>query len=251
MNKFLALCSLVLSLILAPPARATPETFIEIRDEAFGISEDELFLLRTTLDNMGSYYETRLETFLVAISLNTGEQQSWHISSATITTQLSEEGEEETQKLEYLPTAKKVDPFAILAGREGILWQSLASQRPKVQPKAQKFGPDAVMFTYPQLADFVVTKEAAQAYRRSAIRQLASDIPDYPRNRQMTTREFIVERLTHSKPCDYAFGDVGNTPLEPQPVYLVRMTCVDEDGLEPTSLLVLAEEVLVSASTQE
>ena len=66
-----------------------------MEDQPFGLSDTEFFALRTTTDNLGSHFESRHETFLVATNLETREQVMWHVDSVQITTIFGDRGDDD------------------------------------------------------------------------------------------------------------------------------------------------------------
>ena len=244
--KFLTVCATVLACALTAPASATPDGMIDIEDQAFGLSEEEVFVLRTVTDNMGSYYERRVETFLVAISLTSDEQTSWHLASLEQSTEFAQEGGEDQRTLEYLPIENRADPFAILSKRGGVVWAGVGKLRTETQPERQESETGDVVFAYPGGLQSSISLEIARSYTENAAQQVARDMPDYRRNHPISAADLVTARLEYPPPCTYVAQDVALKPLTLGRVQLIELTCAHDPDGEHTQLLVPAANVLVS-----
>lgn len=228
----------VWAVVLATPAHATPPTVIAVEDEAFGLSENEFFTLRTTSDNLGSHFDSRHETFLVAIDLDTREQMMWHIDSVHVTTEFGETGTDDRKVMQRDEPFAFADAFAILRERGGVPWRAVSDGEHWRGPPQTKEGAASVLVGYDGGERFALAKEDAMAFSATTGSLLAATVPDYPRLEAISTRESLALRRFEPGACTYTAEDFARSPLGFAAIQLVRVECADEEELDRNSLLV-------------
>ena len=223
---------------IAGPANATPPTVISMEDQPFGLSDTEFFALRTTTDNLGSHFESRHETFLVATNLETREQVMWHVDSVQITTIFGDRGDDDRRAMMREDGMEFADPLAVLRERGGVPWRAVSSG------EHWRGGPSVletmgtVSLSYGKGPFFLLPKEAAIGFALNASNLMAVSVPDYSRLESISTREQFTLRRFVSAGCKYAPADFARSPLGFEPVQLVEVTCSDEEELDGNTLLV-------------
>lgn len=117
-----------IALLCAQPVLATPPDVIDIREEPFAISETHIFLTRTTSDNLGLYESRRIESFLVAIDLETGAEEVWVLDLLHRTSVYSEDGAFQGYSNRRDDGFEAANPYALLIGRSAVPWLALSRE---------------------------------------------------------------------------------------------------------------------------
>ncbi len=224
--------------VLATAAHATPPTVIAVEDEPFGLSESEFFALRTTFDNLGSHFDSRHETFLVAIDLDTREQVMWHVDSVHVTTEFGETGMDDRKVMQREEPFAFANAFAILRERGGVPWRAVSEGEHWRGPPQTNTGAARVSVAYAGGESFSLAKEDAIAFTATTGSLLAATVPDYPRLEAISTRDSFALRRFESGSCTYTAEDFARSPLGFAAIQLVRVDCADEEELDRNSLLV-------------
>lgn len=228
--------------LLSFPASATPPTVFTVEDTVFGLSESELFVFRTTQDNLGSYFENRAETFLVAIDLWHGRETYWHVDSAQISTVFSDDGKSDSKQIVRGGGAGLVNPFAVLAERRGVLWAATSFAANASPPVTVAIKDDMVTLSVPGHPANRISKEGAENRIRKSLGALQFHIPNYSRLESITTREQFALIGFDPASCIYKNGERGISPFTFQSVQLVRVTCTGEEEIGSVSMLLAAQE---------
>nr|WP_137677284.1 hypothetical protein [Parerythrobacter lutipelagi] len=237
MKRLAALAGAV-ALFAASPVGATPPTVMQVEDEPFGLSETEFFALRTTTDNLGSHFDARHETFLVATNLETREQMLWHVDSVHITTQFGETADGDRKIIKRDDGIAFANAFDVLRERGGVPWRAASGGTHWAGPPMVLESMGAVSLIYKGGERFVLPKVDAIAYTAFSSSLLAASIPDYPRLESISTREQFALRRFVSAACSYAADDFARRPQGFAPVQLVRTECADEEDFDGNSLLI-------------
>ncbi|MEM6476372.1 MAG: hypothetical protein AAF687_09415 [Pseudomonadota bacterium] len=237
MKKF-AIIAAVAGAAFAAPVAATPPNVMTVEDQAFGLSEDELFVLRTTSDNLGSYFEARHETFLVAIALDDGAETYWPVNSVSVTTVFGEEGEDDRRELVRPDGAGHANPFDILAERGGLPWRAVAPGAGNFITAAFEQDETSVTVRYEGLSAFTLGKSDAVARVRSVMDRIAAEVPDYPSTSTVMSSERFASRMIVPEMCRYSVNDYAASPLTYTALQLVQVTCGDGEDLDSNTVLI-------------
>ncbi len=218
---------------LSGPAAATPPDVIAIEDSLFGISATHAFVLRQTSDNLGSHYSDRRETYLVAINLETGEEQLWPVYGATRTTDFGETGDDDRQVVTVDPRREMVDPYAVLEARTALPLSEYGGE------SYLELTDDAhtVRIVHPGGWRFTLSKAGSFARMESSLAGLAARMADLPRTGTMSTRQFYNDRTILPESCGYSAIAGFYSFYTERPAQLVRVTCHDGEEMEITSLI--------------
>lgn len=109
---------LLAAVLAAGTAQATPPDVLGIRDELFGVSAAEVFLIRTTSDNLGLHIAGMSDVFLVAKDIATGEDTAiWPVYRSLRT--LGDRPDAIGEIVLVLPQERAVNPYDILGAHGG------------------------------------------------------------------------------------------------------------------------------------
>ncbi len=188
MTRFMTTVFLVL---LGLPALATPPDAISISDRIFGVNATHVFILRHVNDNLGLNILGMNDTYLVAKSIKTGQDETiwpvmrWHRG-------YDENGEK--QILQYFPLAGAINPFRILAQ-----FNALPINRPMRYPD-ERFTPQTALFSDGlEIAEQILPLDVVFAQMRASIDLTSAAFQPYP--------ETGFQSMTFSTPQDM-MGDI-------------------------------------------
>ncbi|MGL4235613.1 hypothetical protein [Tabrizicola sp.] len=237
----LGLASLVLASAL--PATATPPDVIDVHDELFGVSPSHIFLLRSALDNLGSYYMDRSETMLVAVELATGAETLWPVY--TMNRGLVDDGtDSERSKVVVSPRQDAVNPFDILAEYDAV---PAAAAFPRADADAvpdAKLGADALSVSYSATdGSYALATETLLSGMTASINRLAEAVGDYERPLHVTSaRDLLLDRAFAVQECSVSDPLQLSALIEAAPIQLVRITCSSEEDFSLNSLIVVVPD---------
>ena len=100
----------LIAALLATPVFATPPQVIHVEDQLFARNADTLFLLRRIIDNHGLHLVQQTDTLLIARSLSSGDDQTFHGVSRVI-----DYGPDGAPRVETLPLAAPANPYDVFA----------------------------------------------------------------------------------------------------------------------------------------
>ena len=230
------------ALLLVGPAHraaATPPDVVTVTDTLLAVSDTHLFLLRSTGDNLGLHTAWRAETFLIALDPLTGEEEIWPVHAVTQTQEWL--GEDERDKIVTATSRAEgaVDPFAIIAARNGIPVLGMAGEARERERQVFVFDGDLV--DAPGAGrTFRMSLALALARAQTSLMAVAELVDDTVRMAPVSTRDLFREKRATAEHCSFtAFGWTmrfhGNTELF-QPV---RITCDDDEMMDRSSLIQL------------
>lgn len=237
MKKF-TIVSALIAAASAVPAAATPPDAISVEDQAFGLSEDELFVLRTTSDNLGSHFEARHDTFLVAIALDSGAETYWPVNSVTVTTVFGSEGEEDRREYLRPDVEDRANPFDILAKRGGLPWRAVSAAEGIYIKPAFEQSEASVTVRYEGSPAFVLSKADAVARVRSVMARIATEAPNYSSTTTVMSSERFAARVIAPETCHYSISDFAVRPQSFGSLQLVQVTCSDSEDVESNTVLI-------------
>ncbi|MEO0907214.1 MAG: hypothetical protein AAFY07_06775 [Pseudomonadota bacterium] len=222
-------------LSLVTPAHATPPSVITIEDRPFGLSENELFVLRTTSDNLGTYTRSRYETYLVAISLETGTQTLWHIETAQFGVTADNHpgvGDDEARPPPMIVTHQPA--FRIMANRDGLFWGAVSQiYFGTLSKPTLSVDKDVLTVSGNNRPSFSIRVADALAYVTSSAQKIATNVPDYWRFEPISTRDQFGSMALEDAKCNYAVADLAGLPGATRLLQLVRVECLEKE-LETT-----------------
>ena len=236
--KRVAMIFAVTGAAFTAPAAATPPNVMTVEDQAFGLSEDELFVLRTTNDNLGSYFEARHETFLVAISLDSGAETYWPVNSVTVSTIFGEAGASDERVILPGKSEAHENPYDILAKRSGLPWRAVAPGEGTFVAPVFEQNESSVTVTYEGAPAFVLDKDDAVARVQSVMERIAAEVPDYPSTSTVMSRERFAARMIVPEMCRYSANDFAVRPQSYGALQLVRVSCGDGEDLDTNTVLI-------------
>jgi hypothetical protein len=235
-----AFAALVLVVVTALPAAATPPDAINLRDEVFGISSSHLFLLRTVDDNLGVHGATQGEVFLVAVDLRTGEETLWSVYAFRRGPELTDGAGDQTQ-IAIANRRNRSDPFAILAEYGG------QPQSPGSWPPGAKatLDADSLQVTSPDMApSYALESKTLLSKVTASINLLAERLEAYDRPAPFSAKDLLVDRTYPVDQCTVSDPAQLSALPEADSVQVVRLTCGDgeySDGV--ASLIVVVPPV--------
>jgi hypothetical protein len=104
-----------LGLRWAVPATAAPPDAIDVHDTLFGISDRQIFVLRTAVDNLGLHVASHAITLLVATVIETGAELIWPVYVTRSMPDYESEVDTDSSVTDVLRPSGRADPFAVLA----------------------------------------------------------------------------------------------------------------------------------------
>lgn len=225
-----------LALSIATPAFASPDTFIDFVEEPIGVSEEHLFLLRVSTDNLGYYEASRVEVYFVQVDWETGEETTLVVDRFVKSMDYSEDGEAQGYSIKRDKGVEPRSPHILMTERGGIPW--IAASRPAnlSGPPVVSDQPDWITVQYG--GTHRISRDAIQLRLEKQKAFFLANVADHPRSSTMTTRQFFEERTISAARCasdgiyDYWVPDRSKLPL------LMRVACAWDEDSERTSLIV-------------
>ena len=236
MKHLLAPAAVAAALTLsATPAAATPPDVIEIRDQLFALSDDTVFVLRTSVDNLGVYFSSYRETWLVGIDVATGEETMWLVWRGRRDTEFGADAGNEWYEITTFDREDWHDPMQVVADAraELVLGDDRgASRSALLEPDAA--GRFTVTMDY--LPTFAWQRAAAIDHARASVDTLAANVAEAERMAPVTTRELFAMREVQWDSC--TFHQHGYPHGVGRRAYLlVRLDCESMETGERTSLI--------------
>lgn len=110
--------TLILIILLSGlPALATPPDVMSLRDRIFGISATHVYILRDINDNLGLHNPGMTDTYLVAKSIKTGQDEAhWPVTRWYRGYDVTDDKD----ILQYFPLSGAVNPFQILSDANAL-----------------------------------------------------------------------------------------------------------------------------------
>ncbi|MEL1252080.1 hypothetical protein [Aurantiacibacter gilvus] len=235
MKPISALACVTGALLVATPAAATPPDVIDISDQLFALSNDAVFVLRSSTDNLGVYYSSYRETWLVGIDVATGEETAWLVYRGRRDTVFGDDGTDESLAVTLIDRESWHDPMQVIADAqaERVLGEGRGRRDGEALiPDAS--GQFAVELDY--WPRFAWQRRAALDRARASVATLAANVAETDRLAPVTTRELFAMREVEWDSCafhqhGYPRGTAANAYL------LVRVDCEGVDNGETTSLI--------------
>lgn len=239
-----ALVLLASFLSIPVSVNATPPDVIDIREDTFGHSPTHLFVIRTSRDNMGLYESLRVESFLIAIEVATGNEEVWVLDRMRRDLDYSDDSEPLGPIVRRDEGQDFVNPYAVLEQRGGVPWAAVSIENP-----AASAGPtivqndNTITATDVNGGQYAVTLDNVADHIAGVGAMMAKNIADAPRMSTLTTRSLFEERSVGVENCratnvlDHWDGKY------PAAYRLIRMVCSDFDEDGRTSLLIRAPYV--------
>ncbi|MEM8724572.1 MAG: hypothetical protein AAGE86_03530 [Pseudomonadota bacterium] len=227
---FAVLAGCALFCAVPDPASATPPDITDIIETPFGLSETHLFVLRGSTDNLGLYDSLRVETFLVAIDLKTGEEQSWLVDRAERRMEYDQAGNPLEHVVKRDEGISLVNPLEVLAERGGFAWSAITPTLVKPERAETQ---TAYSLTYAGGLTFQIEKEAIARRFERVTTFMAENVADRSRMSTMTRRRVFAERFVSAEDCKP--GNVlESAAMRTFPSYqIVRIDCTRDidDGI--------------------
>lgn len=225
-----AFAGCALAVAVPAPADATPPDIVDIVETPFGLSETHLFVLRGSADNLGLYDSMRVETYLVAIDLKTGEEEFWLVDRAERHLDYDREGNPLEHVVKRDEDISRSNPMEILAKRGAFAWSAIA---PTLRMPEREETADAYSMTYPGGPVFRIEKAAiAQRFDRLT-RFMVDNVADRERMSTLSTREVFAGRFATSDHCKPG-AVLESAAMRAFPTYqIVRIDCTSDadDGI--------------------
>lgn len=234
MKRLLALCCAALALS-STPAAATPPDMIEISDQLFAMSDQTVFVLRSSVDNLGVYFSSYRETWLVGIDVATGEETMWLVWRGRRDTRFGNDAADEWAEITTFDREQWHDPMQVIADADAELVLGLGRG---VRDDAQ-LEPDAAgRFTVAM--DFAPTfswqRSVSIEHARTSVESLASRVAEAERMAPITTHELFAMREVEWDSC--TFNQHGYPHGTGERAYLlVRLDCESMETGERTRLI--------------
>lgn len=230
-----------LSLLMAAPVAASPDTFIDFVEDPIGVSEDHLFLLRVSTDNLGYYEASRIEVYFVQIDWKTGDENTLLVDRFVKSMDYDENGESQGYSIKRDEGVEPRSPHILMVERGGIPW--IAAHRPWIfsVPPVVSDQPDWISVQHG--GTYRISREAIQDRLDQQKAFFAANVVDHPRSSTLTTRQYFEERVISADKCvsdgvfDYWVPGRRELPL------LMRVRCAYDEDSEQTSLIIKLEAV--------
>ncbi|KWV91610.1 hypothetical protein AUC45_10335 [Erythrobacter sp. YT30] len=225
-----------LGLLIAAPLSASPDTFIDFVEEPIGVSEDHLFLLRVSTDNLGYYEASRVEVYFVQIDWETGAETTLVVDRFVKSMDYDENGEAQGYSIKRDEGLKPRSPYLVMTERGGIPWIAAHRLWKLSAPPVVSDQPDWI--TVQHGGSHRISRDAIQDGLEKQKAFFVANIADHPRSSSMTTRQHFEERTISAAQCasdgiyDYWVPGRSTLPL------LMRVRCAFDDDSEQTSLIV-------------
>lgn len=229
-----------LSFCLSFPASATPPDIMNVRDDLFGMSQNHIFVLRMTADNLGLHITGRNDVLLVATEITTGRETLWPVYRIYRGPDYATDDTGLTERIEVESWDGARNPYDILAEYSGVPALALAAdpQQEREQPKVSLTN-EALTIKYADGAKHRLETEALFAGLNDTRERLADAIGEYDRMAPITNRELLADFTFKVESCK------AQDPISPRatasntPVQLVRVACDDAGGMISTSHYVI------------
>ena len=232
MKRALALSGAAAALFVAAPAAATPPDVIDIRDQLFALSNDTVFVLRSSVDNLGVYYSSYRETWLVGIDVASGEETSWLVYRGRRDTVFGDDGNDEGVAVTLMDREDWHDPMQVIADAQAEL--VLGEGRQRTDDEA--LVPDAAgqfVVERDYWPRFAWLRDDALGQLRVSVSTLAAQVAEADRMAPVSTQELFAMREVEWDSC--AFYEHGYT--RSNSYLIVRIDCESGETGETTSLI--------------
>lgn len=224
---------LILAMLAAFPARATPPDMISLHDRVIGYNESQVFILRETSDNLGRHIYGLHDVYLVAKNLTSGlEEEIWPVYRMYM-------GEEMPAQTEDFRLQNAVNPFEILITRAAIYVGRDFLLTGLNRDETGEFNDGLSVNGAPLAPSFIL------AQIDQSIKLTANAIQPYPQGdyRAMTfhTPQELLEEMNYTaEECTIAgLKTLFRYPLEN--TRLARVQCESDEGQQVTLVIVLPE----------
>ncbi|SEB59229.1 hypothetical protein [Rhodobacter sp. 24-YEA-8] len=227
-------------------ARATPPDIIDLRDEIFGFSEQSIFLLRSTWDNLGVYSSEQREVFLVVVDRQSGAESLAPVYQVRRDEDQAREasgpGTTWWMTRAVVP-AEAVNPWQVLAEARGV---------PYGAGGQGDSGPAPVEGSLAPGGEIHIGLETGWSWRGegavlvagigSRLDGIAAALGEPQRIAPVTVRDLLAGQVFTDQDCDIAGGQVLDRAAGGPPSALVRIDCVEGEGGQLASLLIVLPE---------
>ncbi len=230
-----------LCLAFAAPVAASPDTFIDLVEDPIGVSEDHLFLLRVSTDNLGYYEASRVEVYFVQIDWETGEETTLLVDRFVNSMDYDENGEAQGYSIKRDEGVEPRSPHILMVERGGIPW--IAAHRPWSLSGPPPVSDQPDWITVQHGSTHRISREAIQQRLDAQQAFFVANVAEHPRSSSMTTRQHFDARMISAANCasdgvlDYWVPGRAKLPL------LMRVRCEYDEDSEQTSLIVQLEAV--------
>ncbi|WP_216654874.1 hypothetical protein [Pseudogemmobacter hezensis] len=225
--------------VATSPVMATPPDMVEVRDVFFGAGLDEVFVLRSVADNLGSHVSSVSTVFLVAIDTTSGEETLWPVHRSRL--QPDESPDSGRKVLEILtdPLAGARNPFDILTERQAMpSGASAFYASPWSRPldlSGQGTGLEDTSGNFYFLGSYQLFAGLGAAMDR-----LVGEMEPYGRPGVLGTGDLLGDPGFSGQDCIAEDPMLIRFPADVSPIALMRVTCGDlEDGVRVSLLRVL------------
>lgn len=226
----------ILALLFSTPTLASPDTFIDLVEEPLGVSEDHLFLLRVSTDNLGYYEASRVEVYFVQIDWETGAETALVVDRFVRSMDYDDSGEAQGYSIKRDEGLEPRSPYLLMSERGGVPW--IAASRPAnlSDPPVIRDQSDWITVTYG--GAHRISRDAIQDRLEAQKAFFLANAAEHPRSSTMTTRQHFEERTISVASCasdgvyDYWVPGRAKLPL------LMRVRCASDEDSEMTSLIV-------------
>lgn len=216
----------------SPFSGATPPDIINIGDRVFATNADTLFVLRNTNDNLGVYTSDHTESFLVAIDIDSGEEQYWLVYRARRDTVFGSGNDLDQLRVTHLDRGEWHDPYMIAADAGAYLLDG-GGDGGHASVSVQ---PGSIRLSYDYGPEFHLHLPGSMSRAAASLAALSSQMSDVDRMATITTRDLLENRIVAWDTCSYTAQGLpigsGTNAFQ-----IVRMHCHDGEDMEQTSLL--------------
>ena len=229
------------------PTQATPPDHVVIIDTPFGLSDEALFVLRHTSDNLGLHTAQRSETWLVAIDAASGEETLWPVHAAERRSDWDEEtGAEVWNTTSDVPEGA-ANPYTILAEHGAATLAGNPRGSDEDAPKA-KLSAGNIAVEYHPDRRFALSAGEARARHDASVEALAGKVANVARIAPVTTREvFLASRAGEAK-CTFATLGWPLWFIPGERAYqALRVSCPAFEGMEGHSFIQLLPQQPVAS----
>lgn len=216
-------------------ALATPPDIADVRDEFLGLSGDNIFIIRSTRDNLGVYDAEQRDVVLVLIDRTTGQETLLPVySSRTSTNEPTQQNAPMSKSTTAILPKGAVNPYATLQEQSGTALSLAETESGKISESG-----DAVEVRFSDEPAVKLSKAKLLTQASANLDQLAAQIGDYPRLAPLTLKDLIAGQDFSGAECSFdqpvSIQDFRGKP----PARLLRVSC-DSEGQILSMLLPVA-----------
>lgn len=220
--------------LMAHATMATPPDILDVHDELFGIAKESILVLRSTRDNLGTYYTDQQDVLLVEIDRETGAETLYPVYRMRSEAGTAPDDSDLSRTRNGTLAPESVNPYRKLYELNGEpFWRPDFQKEESVSIKVTA---DLVRVEFDDGVVAEAERAALLGRHASALDDLAKALGEYSRIAPVTPHDLLDDAVSDPESCQFADAFRHDDLSGAQPVQLLRVTC-DAYG-QVTSLLV-------------